>query len=65
MTTTGIATVAAEGYLQVMKTEGVGLQSLELTGKLLLSLPDSMLPEFLTLSTSLLLNYCIEYDFNY
>ena len=53
MMTTGRAAAAAEEYLQVMKTEGVGLGSPVLTGKPLISLLDTMPHESLTLSANL------------
>jgi len=53
MITTIATMITAEGTLQVMRIEGVGLLSLVLTGKHLLSLLDSMPHESVTLSTKL------------
>lgn len=50
---TGKGVGVEEGCLQVMKTEGVGLQSLVLIGKPLISLLDTMLPKSPTLTANL------------
>lgn len=48
-----------EGYLQVMKTENIGLQSQVLIEKLLISLLDTMPNESLTLGVNLYLEIAL------